>query len=228
MNVGGRRFLPWGSLLLLIIAWGVLTLASIPYRPSLERLNEVQVDEPAPLTVYAPFSFKAANETETAKRRLEAEKSVPPTFKRIPDVVETADRKWKALVQISKTNNPKIWDELADVDVTDASRAARDFWNENLTPRERSLLGLKVADTDWCSAIQSILIKTLQDQELLLDQREVEVLHPTDGQQWVSWKLKDLDGISKERISGSTVFAVTEEVRRLSKRLAESDFGKIE
>jgi len=219
---GQNALLQW---LVLVAAGALLTVACIPVRPGLENIQDFEVGEPGPRALFAPFDFKVLDRKRTETIRREAEVNIAPTFSRIPGVVRNAERKWKALEKTAKAKGDNAWSGIAEGELSDATRAARRFWTEVLSDKEKSLLALKMEDPLWRTTIQTTISKALQDQEILLDDKDVETLRPTDGKKVVSWNLRELDGTVKKRISGASVRSVTEEITILSKQLDEANMG---
>jgi putative nucleotidyltransferase with HDIG domain len=213
--------------LLFVIAGLLLTLATLPPRRSIERLSEFQVNEPAPLTVFAPFSFKVEDRNQTEKVRLAAEEQVPRTYSKIPRVMEEAEKKWLALSQAVDAGRQTPWPNAAEEELTEASREVRRFWTERLTPEDQRLLAERFKDPIWRQATLSTLTRSLQTKEILADDEEVERLRPTGSQSFVSWRLEETDGTVSNRPTGASVLSVTEEIRILARQIAGSETSRV-
>lgn len=220
----GRKLSPKmvGSIILFLAAWVLLTLSSIPLSPSLERLRQFELGDPAPETVFAPFTYKIVDKVETERSRAEKQESVNPTFTRVTGVGDRAKAKWDALARVATSKNPKFWRDLADEQIEEVSREALSFW-DGLSKEEKGFFELRVKDPVWARRTFSDISKPLADWDILLDQSRVNKLRPSGERVPVSWKLKDLDGATKLRLSGVSVYSVTEQEKSLFTELADSE-----
>lgn len=89
--------------LLFIAALLLITLGSVPPRPSPERLLNEEVGEPASRTVLAPFPLKIIDQQETDRVRTEAREKVPPTYARRTEAFVSRSRAPVLLTWVSGT-----------------------------------------------------------------------------------------------------------------------------
>ncbi|MCA9435960.1 MAG: hypothetical protein KC978_09270, partial [Candidatus Omnitrophica bacterium] len=221
---GGRSASLHGTLghaLVFFTAWILITLAGITPRPHLDSLDDVQVGEPSPRTVTAPFTFKFVDQKETERLRSDAEKTVPRTFERVGGVVEGAMEKWDALVEIAQGRSNGLW--ANENEVTEASQSAKQFW-VGLNKEQQNLLSDMAKDPVKTEAVENRMLHTLVDEDILLSQDELRLLQPTASTQAVPWKLKKLDGTMEYNQSGAAVLSVTTAQRLVSRDVADLHF----
>jgi hypothetical protein len=209
-----------GRLLLFVGALVLITLASVPPRPSPERLRDEQVGEPASRTVLAPFPLKVVNQRETEKLRREAEEKVPPTYSRQSEVVGQARKQWRALIQLAQEENRPL---PAGGTLSEATETAHRLW-KGLPRSEQEILRRKLLDPAWRETVLAKITKALEEGEILGKIRNVEA-EPQSSRSTVLWRLKEPDGALKDHVSWVSVSSVTQQQEYWSKNLLESDFG---
>lgn len=208
--------------MIFLVAWILITVAGLTPRPHLEKLDDIQVGEPSPRTVIAPFTYKIEDQGETERLRSEAEKTVPRTFQRIGGVVEGANDKWRALMEIAQFRSNGLWPN--EDQISEASQAAKTFWL-GLTKEQQNLLSQMAKDPAWAEAVKIRLIRSLMEDDILLSQEELRMLQPAGaGAAPVPWNLKKLDGTLEYNASGSAVLSVTTAQRIVSGNLSKLNF----
>ena len=212
-----------GRILVFVSVCFLVSLAGITPRPYLDSFDDIQVGEPSPRTISAPFTFRIEDKAETERLRSDAEKGVPRTFERLGGVVEGALDKWRALMEIAQYRSNGLW--AGEDEISEASQAAKQIW-VNLTKDQQNLLSKMAKDPAWAEAVKNRLIRTLVDEDILLSQEEFRLLQPTDSEEPVPWNLKKLDGSLEYNANGSAVLSVTTAQRLVSGDLAKLHFEK--
>ncbi len=214
----------WTSMvraLLFIGALLLITMASVPPRPSPERLLDEKIGEPATRTVLSPFPLKIVDQQETDRLRREAREKVPPTYRRLPDVETQVLQKWRALAQVALNEDRAL---TGSGSLSQATESARKTW-KTLSRSDADLLRKKVNDPAWAEAVVNKLVKSLQENDVLSDVSRVSTVGSEDKRNTVLWRLREPDGSLKDRISWVTIHSVTQQRELWAKNLVETDLG---
>jgi putative nucleotidyltransferase with HDIG domain len=206
--------------ILFLIALILITLGSVPPRPSPERLLNEKVGEPATRTVLAPFPLKIIDQQETDRLRQEAREKVPPTFTRQVEMIEQAQTNWRSLVQAALDENRTL---SAGAKLTEASESARKTLR-SLTRADADLLRRKLNDPLWREAVLTKALQVLEENEILTDVSLVEK-ETSDTKNSILWRLAEPDGSLKDRISWVSIRSVTQQRELFSRSLLDSDFA---
>lgn len=219
--------LKWYSLARALLFMGALmmiTIASVPPRPSPERLLDEKIGEPATRTVLSPFPLKIVDQQETDRLRREARENVPPTYRRLPGLEEQVNRSWRALVQVALDENRAL---TGGGKISEATESARRVFR-SLARNDSDLLRKKLSDPVWCEAVLSKVTKTLKEGDVLSDVSRISSKGNENKQNTVLWRLREPDGSLKDRISWVSIHSVTQERELWARSLLETDLGNDE
>ena len=213
-SVMARALLFTGALFL-------ITIASVPPRPSPERLLDEKIGEPATRTVLSPFPLKIVDQQETDRLRREARESVPPTYRRLPGVESQTRQNWRALAQVA-LNEDKVLANSGKLN--QATETARKVLRA-LSRNDTDLLRKKMGEPIWGDAVLTNLIKSLQESDVLSDVSRISTEGSESKRNTVLWRLRELDGSLKDRVSWVTIHSVTQQREIWANNLAETDLG---
>jgi len=198
----------------------LLTRASIPPRPSPETLLAERVGEPASRTVIAPFPLKIEDVKATKRLRSEVEKSVPPTFVRLPAAAGVAEAKWRALSQVARNENRQLRSEKM---IEGASRSAGDLWRK-LSPKQRNILEGKFEDDEWSESVAKRISETFQQNNIIEDPEQIdEFLTERPGA--VAWRLVQDGKPAQDYMNWLSIRSVAQQSESLARNLGDEDFN---
>ena len=206
--------------LLFIAALLLITLGSVPPRPSPERLLNEEVGEPASRTVLAPFPLKIIDQQETDRVRTEAREKVPPTYARRTEAFDQSHQTWRAIVHGCLEGERSL--SSAD-HILPASESALRFMKD-LNRADTDLLKKKVSDPAWREAIQAKLARTYQENDIVENLDKVST-EKSSTKNTVLWRLREPDGSLKDRVSWVSISSVTQQREIWARSLVEVDFG---
>ncbi len=200
----------WNALVRALMFMGALfliTIASVPPRPSPERLLNEKIGEPATRTVLSPFPLKIVDQQETDRVRREMRENIPPTYRRLPEMENQPQLNWRALVQVALDQDRALASEGKLTTATESARHAV----RSLSRNDTELLRKKMSDSAWREEVLGKLVKVYKDNDLLFDVSRVPKERAESKQNAIQWRLRELDGSLKDRVSWVTIQSVTQQ-----------------